>query len=66
MTTGMPSKCYECEHFLGHEYDRKNLRSIYKCEAFPDEIPAEIWKGFHDHRTPFKGDHGIQFKKKPC
>lgn len=40
-----------------------------KCKAFPDGIPKEIWpddlgeKSF-DHRKPFKGDGGIQFKVK--
>ena len=40
-----------------------------KCKVFPDGIPKGIWpddlgeKSF-DHRKPFKGDGGIQFKVK--
>jgi hypothetical protein len=31
------------------------------CDVFPDEIPLEIIRGKHDHRTPFPGDGGIQY-----
>ena len=31
------------------------------CLAFPDGIPDEILEGEHDHRTPFRGDHGIVY-----
>ncbi len=32
------------------------------CEAFPKVIPDEILYGLNDHRKPFKGDNGKQFK----
>ena len=36
------------------------------CAAFPEPpgIPEAILKNKHDHRTPYAGDHGIQFAPK--
>ena len=46
--------CYSCKHY------NKDLT----CKAFPKRIPIEILRGEHDHRTPFKGDGGIQYEQK--
>ena len=45
--------CLHCRH-----YDDENL---FRCTAFPDEIPGEIWYG--THTEPYPGDHGIVFEE---
>ena len=49
--------CYSCEHF-----DKRNTDV---CEAFPKGIPRKIFWDGYDHRKPFEGDNGIQFKLIP-
>lgn len=47
-------QCFRCRHFID---DRR-----FTCGAFPDGIPDPILVGEHDHREPYKGDHGIRFE----
>lgn len=49
--------CLECAHF-----DRDARKPGMECSAFPGGIPDDIVFGDHDHREPYKGDHGIQFE----
>lgn len=45
-------QCLMCRHYRGlHTYD-----------AYPDDIPQEIFTGMHDHVHPFLGDLGIRFE----
>jgi len=54
MTTGI-ANCLTCEYYEGDRH----------CEAFGNkEIPEKIYLGENDHKKPFPGDHGIQFKKR--
>lgn len=34
----------------------------YRCAAFPDGIPEEIYPGGFDHREPFPGDNGVRWQ----
>jgi len=51
--------CLYCSHFHGDDDTSRR----HTCEAFPDGIPWSIWDGEHGHRTPYEGDHGIQFER---
>lgn len=55
-TQGVPI-CWACEHFRGREKRT--------CKAFPKGIPDQIYWHAYDHRAPFAGDNGVQFKKLP-
>lgn len=46
--------CTYCTH--------KHLTVRHTCDAFPDTIPDEIWRGYNDHSEPYPGDMGIRFK----
>ena len=49
------TECNRCIHRKPFEF---------WCEAFPEGIPEEILDG-RRHKTPFPGDHGILFEKRP-
>lgn len=51
--------CTLCRHF--DERDPLARR----CAAFPEGIPLPIWEGEDTHRSPYPGDHGIQFEPLP-
>ena len=51
--------CTWCRHLRDDGADRT-------CDAFPDGIPMEIWKGENDHRASFPGDGGIVFEPIPA
>jgi hypothetical protein len=60
MTIGAAPMCIECKHYIegGDEPG-------FRCEAFPDGIPDEIFEGGFNHRKPYKGDNGIRFEPIP-
>jgi hypothetical protein len=48
-------QCVGCIHYLGAK----------TCEAYPEEIPDEIYIEGFDHREPFKDDNGIRWEPVP-
>lgn len=39
----------------------RNLIIGVTCKAFPEGIPAAIWKEGTDHSKPYPGDNGIVY-----
>jgi excisionase family DNA binding protein len=54
MKQGPLPNCFECKYFRGAKSGI--------CDAFPDQIPLEIWSGKVQHNKPFTGDQGIWFQ----
>jgi hypothetical protein len=48
-----PYQCHNCIHYVGN----------FKCEAFPDRIPLEIFTGQKSHREHIKGDKKIKYEE---
>jgi hypothetical protein len=48
--------CSTCRHWNVKSGDRQ-------CTAFPDGIPDKIWLGENDHRQPYQGDNGVQYRQ---
>ena len=49
-------QCLRCLHLLPKAEDGM------RCSAYPNGIPSVILANQHDHRQPYKGDHGITFQ----
>ncbi len=50
--------CFLCKYWrpgMSHPQEKQT------CDAFPTEIPAEIWTGKVHHMESYKGDGGIYF-----
>ncbi len=58
MNTKIPA-CGTCKHFT------RSVRGKNVCDAFPNGIPKEIYRGRNDHREPFEGDNGIKWEPRP-
>jgi hypothetical protein len=50
------SQCVFCAH---------KHASAGTCDAYPEGIPDVMLLNQHDHRLPFEGDRGIQFREAP-
>ena len=50
--------CMECKHL----HDSIPGQWGFRCSAFPDGIPDEIFDEEFDHHHPYDGDRGFQFE----
>ena len=57
--------CFTCKHFYKHKEEYKDdPRSAFRCDAFPDGIPRDIYLGKVPHNKPVEGDNGIVYERK--
>lgn len=52
-------QCISCYWYMG------NTGRALVCFAYPKGIPHKIFQGTTDHRTPQRGDHGVQWQENP-
>ena len=45
------NQCITCKNYLG----------FFRCAAFPESIPSEIFTGAYDHREEYEGDQGYRY-----
>lgn len=50
------SQCIDCKNYIN------NNEGIYKCRAFPEGIPNDIFWNKIDHNNNIDGDKGIKFE----
>jgi hypothetical protein len=63
MTSLAMPMCGMCTH-LHRDETGKGLIP-WRCDAFPEGIPADILVSQFDHRVAHDGDHGIRFEPRP-
>lgn len=47
--------CFKCKHL------RESING-WCCDAFPSQIPEDIFNGTFIHDKPYPGDNGIQYE----
>jgi hypothetical protein len=69
MTSRRPVQCLACERLQGEPRPATAIdpggRTVRTCDAFPAGIPMAIGLEGADHRKPFTGDGGLQFRQRP-
>ncbi len=58
-----PEQCTFCQNYIGMTTNKTTFEIVHSCKAYPKRIPREILLNKIIHTTPYKGDHGILFKK---